>query len=133
MNQSETFFFRSDDNFTGNSHENLKKSCQTYIEVIAPGHPGRNMPSAAASSKEAADLRSSSAASFSFLEYALGNVFYHADVAAGNGYSQDVFLADFPLQTWLVLQNVLERFTIRRDHGISSGRKWTVSSISKSD
>lgn len=88
---------QSDDNFTGNSHENLKKSCQTYIEVIAPGHPGRNMPSAAASSKEAADRRSSSAASFPFLEYALGNVFYHADVAAANGYSQDVFLADYCL------------------------------------
>lgn len=92
-----------DGSFVGNSHEQLRRSCQSYFNVIAAKHPQWSAPLADASSREAADIRISSAASFPFLEYALGNVLYHADAAAGNGYPQDGLLTYFPSRTWLAL------------------------------
>ncbi|KAK4111839.1 ankyrin, partial [Canariomyces notabilis] len=52
---------------------------------------------------------------FPFLEYSL-NVLRHADSAQQHGVEQRNFLDEFPLVQWIILNNVLEKFSIRRYH-----------------
>ncbi|PSN59120.1 hypothetical protein BS50DRAFT_614690 [Corynespora cassiicola Philippines] len=101
-------------NFQGQSHERLKLCCLSYIsiDVASPLEIPDRLPKA--SSQEAATLRKVAAQKFPFLEYAVHNVLYHADVAEGGGISQADFLSGFPLPRWVGLDNLFEKHEVRR-------------------
>jgi hypothetical protein len=103
-------------NFPGFSHERLKQCCYNYTKVDISEHlPLRTRtPLPTASSAEAANLHRLISEQFPFLEYAVRNVLYHADVAEGGGISQDAFIEKFPLEDWINLDNLIEKYQIRR-------------------
>jgi hypothetical protein len=75
-------------------------------------YPSAPLPTA--SSYEAENLRRLISKRFPFLEYAVRNVLYHADVAEGGGVAQDAFIDNFPLRDWINLDNIIEKYQIRR-------------------
>ncbi|RYN72660.1 hypothetical protein AA0120_g12741 [Alternaria tenuissima] len=101
-------------NFQGQSHERLKQCCFNYIsiDVATPLLIPDNLPKA--SSQPAASLRESATQKFPFLEYAVHNVLYHADIAESGGVSQAGFLDSFPLPRWVKLDNLFEKHEVRR-------------------
>jgi ankyrin repeat protein/nucleoside phosphorylase len=101
-------------NLQGQSHDQLKQCCLTYIKVDVSKHVDLNKPLAKASSKEAASLRESVAKAFPFLEYAVRNVLYHADAAEGSGIAQGDFIQGFQLPYWVQLDNLFEKHEVRR-------------------
>ncbi|GFF34521.1 LOW QUALITY PROTEIN: ankyrin repeat domain-containing protein 50 [Aspergillus udagawae] len=101
-------------NLQGQSHDQLKQCCFTYINVNVSKHVDLNKPLAKASSKEAASLRESVAKVFPFLEYAVRNVLYHADAAEGSGIAQGDFIQGFQLPYWVQLDNLFEKHEVRR-------------------
>ncbi|CAN9414750.1 unnamed protein product [Alternaria alternata] len=101
-------------NFQGLSHERLKQCCFNYIgfDIAASLELPEYLPKA--SLPESANLRKSAVETFSFLEYAIQNVLYHANIAEGGGISQVEFLNSFPLRRWVKLGNLLEKHEVRR-------------------
>jgi ankyrin repeat protein len=101
-------------NFPGKSHERLKQCCLNYIsiDVAVPLKIPDDLPKATLS--EAASLRKSATQRFPFLEYAVRNILYHAETAAGEGISQASFLDSFPLPRWVKLDNLFEKHKVRR-------------------
>lgn len=101
-------------NFEGQSHESLKECCTAYLNIdfaLFVGIPHK-LPNA--SSQQAISLRESALKMFPFLEYAVHNVFYHANLAERNGILQSRFLAEFSLPRWVALDNLLEENHISR-------------------
>ncbi|EUC50849.1 hypothetical protein COCMIDRAFT_66802, partial [Bipolaris oryzae ATCC 44560] len=101
-------------NFLGQSHERLKQCSWKYINIILekssyildnPYNP---------SSMAILERRSSAEQKFPFLEYAVHNIFYHADLAEDHHISQSIFLDQLQLESWVLLDNYLEKFSIRR-------------------
>jgi ankyrin repeat protein len=101
-------------NFRGQSHERLKQCCLNYlsIDAVTPLGIPRTLPKA--SSKPAADLRDQATQKYPFLEYAVQNVLYHADTAAGNDIAQTDFLESFPSPSWVTLNNMFQKHQVRR-------------------
>jgi hypothetical protein len=101
-------------NFQGQSHERLKQCCFNYIsiDVATPLKIPDNLPKA--SSQPAGSLRKSATQAYPFLEYAVHNVLYHADIAENGGISQAGFLDSFPLPRWVKLDNLFEKHEVRR-------------------
>ncbi|MCJ1380218.1 hypothetical protein MMC17_003321 [Xylographa soralifera] len=101
-------------NLQGQSHERLKHCCLIYmsIDVFSPLRIPENLPNA--TSQHAIDLRKSATGTFPFLEYAVQNVLHHADVAEGNGIAQETFVRSFSLDRWIKLDNLFERYEVRR-------------------
>jgi hypothetical protein len=89
------------------SHDQLKRCCQNYMNVDISNYVLSDQTLPKASSDSAKDLRQVLATKFPFLEYASRYVLYHADEAA-TGISQDDFLRDFALDTWIDISNLLE-------------------------
>ncbi|KAH0370231.1 purine and uridine phosphorylase, partial [Aureobasidium melanogenum] len=81
-------------------HDFLKHSCQRYLISI----PTDNIEEISKKTKTI----------FPFLKYSIRYVFKHAETAAGLGISQEQFLDDFPLQTWILLHDSTEDFKTRR-------------------
>ena len=67
-----------------------------------------------ASSEEATSLRELVSRKFPFLEYAVCNVLYHADVASGQGISQEAFMERFALGKWIMLDNLFNEYQVHR-------------------
>lgn len=101
-------------NFQGQSHEQLKLCCLNYISVDVSTYLELSKGPWRASSSEAAALRESAALVFPFLEYAIHNVLYHADIAAENGISQKDFMQNFQLADWIDFNNFFEKHQVRR-------------------
>jgi ankyrin repeat protein len=101
-------------NFPGLSHDRLKQCCQTYIKIDTSELLSSGIPLPIASSKEAKDLRQLAFERFPFLEYATCNILHHADAASGHGISQKSFVENFILEDWVNLDNLFEKFEIRR-------------------
>jgi hypothetical protein len=101
-------------NFQGQSHEQLKHCCLNYMSINVSTHLELSKSLPKASSQEAAALRKSATVAFPFLEYTVRNVLYHADVAAGSGIAQGNFIQTFQLADWVTLDNLLEKYEIRR-------------------
>jgi len=101
-------------NLQGHSHERLKQCCLNYIsiDVFTPLEIPESLPKA--SSQNAVHLRQSATSAFPFLEYAVRNVLYHADVAAGSGITQENLIHSFPLDRWIRLDNLFEKHEVRR-------------------
>ncbi|TGJ69813.1 hypothetical protein EYR41_005825 [Orbilia oligospora] len=103
--------------FDSSSHERLKLSCFNYINIDMSQYlppPLTKLPSAA--SQEASEIRKLASTKFPFLEYAVQNVLYHADLASNSENSQEAFINDFPLGIWLFLNNLVEKIHVRRYH-----------------
>ncbi|KAF2996229.1 hypothetical protein E8E13_003063 [Curvularia kusanoi] len=100
-------------NFEGQSQDRLKQCCLDYISINAVTPltiPGK-LPEASAQAE--ASLQVSAIQDYPFLEYAVCNVLYHADMAEGSGMSQADFLKRFPLPRWVKLDNVFEKHEVR--------------------
>jgi ankyrin repeat protein len=102
----------------GLSQERLKQCCYQYI--IADMFEHRfNDTQPSANSKAAQDLREEISQTFPFLEYAIHNIFGHADAAQGCGVSQNDFLREFEslsfkMRKWINFNNIFQRYPIRR-------------------
>ncbi|RSL96817.1 hypothetical protein CDV31_013283 [Fusarium ambrosium] len=101
------------EDFQSLSHDRLKQCCHTYIQVDISVHLsfGEALPKATSDAAKA--LRQLVSGKFPFLEYATRHALYHADAAA-NGLPQDEFVKDFPLEAWINLDNLFEKYEIRR-------------------
>jgi ankyrin repeat protein/nucleoside phosphorylase/dephospho-CoA kinase len=99
-------------NLQGQSDDQLKQCCHTYINIDVSKHIDLSKPLAKASSKEAANLRKSIAKAFPFLGYAVRNLLYHADAAKGSGIAQGDFLQGFQLPYWVQLDNLFEEHEV---------------------
>ncbi|KAJ2902704.1 NB-ARC and ankyrin domain protein [Zalerion maritima] len=90
----------------GWNHDRLKQSCLKYMRMVE---------SSGVLPKESPDrLPKATANKFPFLEYAVGNVLFHADRAEEGGISQATFIHEFPRRSWIRLRNLLERYPVRR-------------------
>lgn len=102
-----------EDNFYGQSHERLKQSCHDYISLAA-AFVDISKGLAKASARETAAPYKLARRLWSFLEYAIDNVFYHADIAEGSGISQKGFLDNFSIPEWVRFENLFEIHKVRR-------------------
>ncbi|KAI9888353.1 MAG: hypothetical protein M1814_000560 [Vezdaea aestivalis] len=104
----------------GKCHDQLRNCCENYIlaftrrEVLDFG----DLP--IAKSTEAKDKRTSLSVGFPFVNYAIGNLFRHAEAAESSEVSQGDFLSTIlepnrsRLEIWIYLNNVFEPHQIRR-------------------
>jgi ankyrin repeat protein len=106
-------------NMAGLIQERLKRCCYQYIMTDMFEHLVNNaLPKA--NSEAARDLRERTSEKFPFLEYAVHNIFSHADAAHNYGILQGEFLKDFEsfdnfkLRKWINLNNFFQRYQIRR-------------------
>ncbi|OAL56703.1 hypothetical protein IQ07DRAFT_554869 [Pyrenochaeta sp. DS3sAY3a] len=94
-------------NLEGQSHEQLKRCCIEYLNSRAV-HP---------LTIYLMDLvpvdRERFLSDFPFLEYAVQNVIYHADTAAGCGINQTEFFDKFDLKKWSLLHTIVEKHRVR--------------------
>jgi ankyrin repeat protein len=102
------------ENLPGLTHEFLKQRCLEFLsgEVYTRLSLPANLPKA--KSEEARELRARSEEDLPFLEYAVSNVFYHAERACACQVSQLGFVETFPLSAWTFLNNLYERHMVRR-------------------
>ena len=98
----------------GLSQDSLKQCCYNSVMIDTCAFLPSDMELPAASSEEGKDLRISISQKLPFLEYAVHNVLYHADLADGQGVSQKAFVEKFALSKWILLDNLFEKFQIRR-------------------
>ena len=98
----------------GLSHDRLKQCCYNSVMIDTSAFLPSDMELPAASSEKAKGLRESISQKWPFLKYAVRNVLYHADVADGQGVSQRAFVKNFALSKWILLDNLFEKFQIRR-------------------
>ncbi|KAI5460503.1 Pfs, NB-ARC and ankyrin domain protein [Mariannaea sp. PMI_226] len=107
------------ENFQGECHERLKQCCLNYMSVDVATYLdiGGSLPKA--TTEKAAHLRQSAEVSFPFLQYAVRNVLYHADAAEEGGVSQARFLETFRRVDWIKLDNLFEKYAIRRHKNAS--------------
>ena len=96
------------------SHDRLKQCCYDYMGIDTSAYLPPTIALPVASSEEARGLRELVSTKLPFLEYAVRNVLYHADVADGQGVSQKAFLKQFALSNWIMLDNLFEKYQIRR-------------------
>ncbi|KAH0556849.1 hypothetical protein GP486_005359, partial [Trichoglossum hirsutum] len=101
-------------NFQGQSHERLKQCCLNYMGPTIYADLDFSKSHSKAIEEGAVAVRKSTVVAFPFLEYAVHNVLYHADVAEGCGISQANFVQRFPLADWIKIENLLEKHEIRR-------------------
>ncbi|OCL03046.1 hypothetical protein AOQ84DRAFT_368715 [Glonium stellatum] len=101
-------------NLQGQSHERLKQCCLNYmrVDVFTTLKIPKILPKA--STQQAAGFRKLAMESFPFLEYAVLNVLYHADVAAGYGMDQRNLIKSFPLDCWNKYNSIVEKHEVRR-------------------
>ncbi|KAL4863825.1 hypothetical protein BDV12DRAFT_201691 [Aspergillus spectabilis] len=101
-------------NFQGLSQEQLKVCCSRYMALDMPTELNVKEPFPKVFSQEMAGIRTTLTDRFPFLEYAVRNVLYHANMAAAAQLPQQAFLLDFPFSTWKRLHNLFEEYEVRR-------------------
>ncbi|KAF2230381.1 purine and uridine phosphorylase [Viridothelium virens] len=100
--------------FLKQGHERLKQCCQTYLRVNASEYLPLTTNLPAANSEAAADLRRRANERLPLLEYAVRNILHHSNAASRDGICQDSFVQGFTVQDWVLLDNLFERFQVRR-------------------
>ena len=99
---------------SGLSHDRLKECCCKHIEIdkfwFLPDYSKFPKPSP----EEATALRESISKNCPFLEYAVRNVLHHAEIADGQDVSQQSFVRQFDRTHWIWLDNIFEKYQIRR-------------------
>ncbi|KAK7179092.1 hypothetical protein DPSP01_014134 [Paraphaeosphaeria sporulosa] len=101
-------------NFKGRSHERLKHCCLKHVNIDIFTHLEVPESLLKASSQKTADIRQSASIAFPFLEYAVQNVLYHADMAEGCDIGQENLIRSFPLGHWIKLDNLFKEYEVRR-------------------
>ena len=96
------------------SHDRLKQCCYRYMASDTSEYLSTNEVLPVANSEEARSLRELVSHKFPFLEYAVRNVLHHADVANGEGISQEAFMENFTLGRWIMLDNLFEKYQVHR-------------------
>jgi len=99
--------------FVGRSHDILKNCCLTQIDVSQ----NINILTDVGQSKDSQALRGLRQAiqsEYPFLEYATTNALVHSNQAQSVGVAQNDFITVFPLQHWIKLSNLFEKFQARR-------------------
>ncbi|KAJ9648449.1 hypothetical protein H2199_001304 [Coniosporium tulheliwenetii] len=91
--------------FLGLGHERLKQCCEKYIRINLSEHVPLTEPLPTASSEEAANLRRLVSGKFPFLNTQYGMCFITPMLR---------FVEQFPLGEWISLDNLFERYQIRR-------------------
>jgi ankyrin repeat protein len=105
-------------NVVGLSQDQLKQCCYQYLMTdIFEDLLNDDLPSA--NSQAAKDLRNQTLETFPFLEYAVHNIFSHADTAQSRGISQKDFLREFDppsftVRKWINFDSIFQRYPIRR-------------------
>jgi ankyrin repeat protein len=105
-------------NMVGLSQEQLKRCCYQYIATDMLNYLFDDAL-LGANSQLAQAIRETTSKEFPFLEYAVHNIFAHAEAAQGCGVSQKDFLKEheshsFKLQKWAILDGIFQRYKIRR-------------------
>ncbi|KIW88608.1 uncharacterized protein Z519_10654 [Cladophialophora bantiana CBS 173.52] len=94
-------------NFSGTSHERLKKCCQDYIDVIVPQDIDLETTFHSKSlAKLVDDGPRLASKAHPFLEYAVRSILFHADTAAEHGLEQESFVEEFSCRRWMVLSDL---------------------------
>lgn len=101
-------------NFTGVSHDCLKRCCMAYIALDPALHMSIKSPLPKASSEDAKALRQRVGERFPFLHYAVQNLLHHANSAEQFGVGQASFIQNFPFPKWILLNNLFEKYEIRQ-------------------
>ncbi|KAK6501370.1 hypothetical protein TWF481_009212 [Arthrobotrys musiformis] len=97
------------------SHERLKQCCRNYYtNIVLPQDPRLKEIFPSTPLKESSPTREFVTGIFPFLEYAVPHLLYHAEAASNNGSSQEDFIENFHLETWIKLNNLVEKFQVRR-------------------
>ncbi|KAL9632012.1 MAG: hypothetical protein Q9204_003977 [Flavoplaca sp. TL-2023a] len=98
----------------GRSHERLRQSCCIYmkIDISADLPHDKDLPKASAD--EGKELRTRVSSKFPFLQYSVHNILFHADNAGTHGISQEHSLQSFPTDRWILLDNIFEKYHVRR-------------------
>lgn len=92
------------DNFEAKSHHKLRQCCEVQMNFVNAF--GRTFSHSPSPSQQLSRR-------FPFLNYAVRNVFKHADAAHRLGEQQIDFLTTFDLSWWISLNNIIERFPVR--------------------
>ncbi|KAL8981159.1 MAG: hypothetical protein Q9205_003973 [Flavoplaca limonia] len=98
----------------GRSHECLRECCCIYMKIDTSEDLPRGMELPKASANRAKELRTRVSAKFPFLQYSVHNVLLHADISGKHGISQEHFLKLFAKERWIRLDNVFEKYQVRR-------------------
>ncbi|KAI1777162.1 hypothetical protein F4818DRAFT_447956 [Hypoxylon cercidicola] len=101
-------------NFHGQSHEELKLCCLTYLRNDIVLNYDLPNPLPKASSSETKTLRQQVAERFGFLEYANHNILYHAEKAQCEEIHQSDFLSSISLDNLIKFSNLFENYDTRR-------------------
>ncbi|KAG9228902.1 hypothetical protein BJ875DRAFT_508254 [Amylocarpus encephaloides] len=102
----------SSGNFIGHGHELLRDCC--LAQLNASISQDVDLPDPLPKASKAAHLRENISLNFPFLKYSVFNVLCHANIAYQNSMGQEDFRTNFPLQRWIFLNNLLEKFDVRR-------------------
>ena len=94
------------------SQDCLKQCCYKYMAIDTSEYLTPNTALPASSSAEAKGLPELVSEKLPFLEYAVRNGLYHADVADGQGISQKTFVENFGLRNWIMLDNLFEKYQV---------------------
>ncbi|KAE9966187.1 hypothetical protein EG328_009103 [Venturia inaequalis] len=96
---------------TSLSHDRLKQCCYRYtsLKIVEHLQCSDNLPVAS----KPDELRKNAFSNFPFLDYATRQMFAHADIAQGEGIDQKPFLEGLELNTWVRINNIIERYKIR--------------------
>jgi ankyrin repeat protein len=96
------------------THEQQPGNGGDDVEEVASRHDEDKTPAIVAGNLEIKELRERLCLRYPFLEYAVNNVFYHAEAALAKGIAQAAFINQFNLASWTSRNNVLEKYKIRR-------------------
>jgi hypothetical protein len=99
-------------NVPGMIHDNLKQRCHSFITDFICDQLSLPEPLPDAKSETIRVIRAKATQNFPFLEYAISNILCHAEDACKNGVSQDSSIETFPIVTWSILSNLLEKHMI---------------------
>ncbi|KAI5920506.1 hypothetical protein F4810DRAFT_416062 [Camillea tinctor] len=100
--------------FPERSHGKIASYCLGYLEIDIMSSITIPSPIHQASSNEGKQLREALKSKFPFLEYAVQNVLYHANLAQAGGICQKAFLQSFPTTRWVLIDNLLAQYDTRR-------------------
>ncbi|KAK2590661.1 hypothetical protein QQS21_011661 [Conoideocrella luteorostrata] len=98
--------------FVARSYEQLKKCCLHYINADAVASLVDNKSTIKGSFRQAWKIREFRNEGFPFLQYALENILYHANLA-GEDLEQTTFLQSFPRTKWMRLVNIYRQSWVR--------------------
>lgn len=99
-------------NFVGHSHEVLRDFCLAQLKAAIS--QDIDIPNPPLQASKAAQFRETINLKFPFLEYSALNVLRHANNAQQNEIEQGDFLTRFPLEQWISLKNIIEKYDIRQ-------------------